>query len=435
MNQRQKNGVKTIETMKSICLYFQIHQPFRLKPFRFFDIGKNQEYFDDYANRFMIQQVAHKSYIPANKVLLSLIKKYGQKFKVSFSISGTALDQMMEYAPEAIESLAALANTGSVEFLAETYSHSLASLISPEEFASQVKEHSSKIQKIFGQKPKAFRNTELIYSDSIGQMVHDLGYDTMLVEGAKHILGWKSPNYIYASETTPKLKLLLRNFQLSDDIAFRFSERRWSQWPLTAEKFVGWLNAMNPKEEVVNLFMEYETFGEYQWEESGIFNFLKAFPRLIIEANNYSFKTPSELGASLQPVSMLHIPQPVSWADEERDITAWQGNEMQKEALNKLFMIEEKIKMIDNPDMLLQWRYLQTSDHFYFINTKWFSDQIIQRNINPYNSPYDAFINYMNVLSDFIIRVEDAYGSVPEKKPAKKRSRIEAAQQENSSGD
>lgn len=417
--------------MKSICLYFQIHQPFRLKPYRFFDIGRDHDYFDEYANRFIMQQVAEKSYLPANKVLLGLIKKYGQRFRVSFSISGSAMDQMEQYAPEVLESFKELAATGSVEFLAETLTHSLASLISPSEFVSQVQEHSKRIQKHFGQQPKAFRNTELIYSDHIGQMVYELGYTIMLTEGAKHILGWRSPNMMYCSGITPKLQLLVRNFQLSDDIAIRFSERRWSQWPLTADKFVGWLNALNPKEEVINLFMDYETFGEHQWEESGIFKFLKAFPKIVLEQTKMKFSTPSELADILQPVSLLHIPYPISWADEERDITTWQGNEMQQEAFRKLFSIEEKVKSTRDEDLIRQWRYLQSSDHFYFINTKWFSDSMVQRYFNPYNSPYDAFINFMNVLSDFIIQVDEAIENMPvipapktkEKSTSRQRSR------------
>lgn len=410
--------------MKSICLYFQIHQPFRLKPYRFFDIGKDHDYFDDYANRFIMQQVAQKSYLPANKVLQELIKKYGQKFKVTFSISGTALDQLELYAPEVLESFKNLANTGSIEFLAETSSHSLASLASPQEFKSQVTEHSNRIKKLFGKKPTAFRNTELVYSDQIGQLVHEMGFKTMVTEGAKHILGWKSPNFLYCSAVTPQLQLLMRNFQLSDDIAHRFSDRRWSQWPLTAEKFLGWFNAMNPKEEVVNLFMDYETFGEHQWEESGIFKFLKAFPAMVIEQSKHTFKTPSELGEILQPVSLLSIPYPISWADEERDLTAWQGNEMQKEASQKLFSIEKKVKNCQDEYLLRQWRYLQTSDHFYFINTKWFSDTMVHRHFNPYNSPYDAFINYMNVLSDFMIRVDETLAAKQPKKKAKNKVSI-----------
>lgn len=409
--------------MKSVCLYFQVHQPFRLRTYRFFDIGHSHNYFDDYANRFIMQQVAEKCYLPANKVLLQLIKTFGKDFKVSFSISGMALDQFEAYAPEVIDSFKALAKTGSVEFLTETHAHSLAALKSKSEFADQVSLHAKRIKSLFGYTPVTFRNTELIYSNDMGDMVHDMGYRTMITEGAKHILGWKSPNLMYCSATSPKLKLLLKNFQLSDDIAFRFSEQRWNEWPLTAEKFVGWLQALNPKDEVVNLFMDYETFGEHQWAETGIFDFLKAFPTLLIKKTNITFKTPSELAEALQPVSPLNVPYPISWADEERDLTAWLGNEMQDEAFNKVYALEEQIRHINDAELLKQWRYLQTSDHFYYMCTKWFSDGMVHRYFNPYSSPYDAFINYMNVLSDFTVVVEDRYKSIPPEKQKKTRKK------------
>src|ERR1051325_4832874 len=248
--------------MRYLCFYFQVHQPVRLRTYRFFDIGSNHHYYDDHANRTIMQKVAHKCYIPTNQMLLDLIKEYGQQFKISFSVTGTALDQMEKYSPQALESFQKLAATGCVEFLAETYAHSLCSLKSRDEFTSQIQLHSYKIKDLFGQAPKVFRNTELIYSDAIGEMVAQLGFRAMLTEGAKHILGWKSPNYLYCSARNPKLKLLLKNFRLSDDIAFRFSNRAWTEWPLTTEKFVGWLNALPYEEEIVNLFMDYETFGE-----------------------------------------------------------------------------------------------------------------------------------------------------------------------------
>ncbi|MEE4178438.1 MAG: glycoside hydrolase family 57 protein [Bacteroides sp.] len=392
--------------MKSICLFFEIHQPFRLRTYRFFDIGHKHDYFDDYANRFLMQQVAEKSYLPANELLLEMIRKHGKKFRVSFSISGTTLEQFEMYAPEVLKSFQALAKTGCVEFLAETYANSLASLKSPEEFSRQVIKHAQKTEELFGQKPKTFRNTEMVYSDDIGQLVFDLGYRTMLTEGAKHVLGWKSPNFLYCSAVNPKLKLLMRNFQLSDDLSFRFSEQMWSEWPLTADKFLGWINNMNPNEEVVNLFLNYETFGEYQWAETGIFEFLKAFTKKVIEENKHTFKTPAEVSENLQPVSGLHVPYPISWADEERDLTAWLGNELQQEAFNKVYQVEEKMKACDDAKLLHEWELLQTSDHFNFMSTKWFSDGMVFRKVNPYSSPYDAFINYMNVLSDFTIRVE-----------------------------
>ncbi len=410
--------------MKSICLYFQIHQPFRLRTYRFFDIGHKHDYFDDYANRFLMQQVAEKSYLPANKLLLDMIRKHGNKFRVSFSISGTALEQFEMYAPEVLKSFQKLAQTGCVEFLTETYAHTLASLKSPEEFAQQVKKHANRIKELFGQEPKAFRNTELVYSDDIGNLVYDLGYRTMVTEGAKHVLGWKSPNFMYCSASNPKLKLLMRNFQMSDDLAFRFSEQRWSEWPLTADKFVGWINAMKENEEVVNIFLTYETFGEYQWAETGIFDFLKAFTAKVIEEARHQFKTVTEVSESLQPVSGLHVPYPISWADEERDLTAWLGNELQKEAFDKLFQLEEKVRNCSDNQLEREWEKLQTSDHFNFMSTKWFSDGMIFRTVNPFSSPYDAFINYMNVLSDLSIRVEKACaGKEPAPKSAVKKAR------------
>ncbi len=394
--------------MKSICLYFQVHQPYRLSTYRFFDIGDKDNYFDDYANRYIMQQVAEKSYLPANEIILSLIKRYGKDFKVSYSISGTALEQFEKYAPKVIKSFQKLAETGSVEFLAESWAHSLSSLSGKKEFSEQVKMHTKKIRELFGQKPVTFRNTELVYSNEIGEMVYGMGFSTMLTEGAKHVLGWKSPNRLYCSATNPKLKLLLKNFQLSDDIAFRFSERNWSEWPLTAEKFVGWLEQVNEKDETVNLFMDYETFGEHQWAETGIFDFLKEFPKYAIEKAGLQFKTPAELAKELQPAAQLNVPYPISWADEERDLTAWLGNEMQDEAFAKLYALEAKVRRLKDEDLTRKWRYLQTSDHFYYMCTKWFSDGDVHKYFNPYSSPYDAFINYMNVLSDLYIRVENA---------------------------
>lgn len=392
--------------MKSICFYFQVHQPYRLSSYRFFDIGSHDHYFDDYANRYIMQQVAEKCYIPANEVIMSLIKKYGKDFKVAYSISGLALEQFEQYAPAVLKSFQELAASGSVEFLAETWAHSLASLKSKNEFAEQVSMHVNKTEALFGQKPVTFRNTELVYSDDIGNMVYDLGFGTMLTEGARHILGWKSPNLLYCSASNPKLKLLLKNFRLSDDIAFRFSERRWNEWPLTAEKFISWLGKMDEKDETINLFMDYETFGEHQWAETGIFDFLKAFPSLAIEKHGMRFKTPAGVSKELQPAAQLHVPYPVSWADEERDLTAWLGNDLQDEAFNTLYGIEGRIRELDDGSLTRNWRYLQASDHFYYMCTKWFSDGDVHKYFNPYSSPYDAFINYMNVLSDLVNRVE-----------------------------
>ncbi|MFH0867614.1 MAG: FliG C-terminal domain-containing protein [Bacteroidota bacterium] len=393
--------------MKAICFYFQVHQPFRLRTYRFFDIGVNHHYYDDYANRYILRRVADKCYIPANNIILNLIKEFGSSFKVSYSISGTALDQFEMYTPDVLESFQRLAETGCVEFLAETYSHSLSALKSKDEFIRQVDEHSVKIERLFGRKPTTFRNTELIYSDSIGEMVAEMGFKTMLTEGAKHMLGWKSPNYMYYNSVNPKLKLLLKNFRLSDDIAFRFSQTSWSEWPVTTEKYVDWLNNIDGREECVNLFMDYETFGEHQWPETGIFDFLKALPARVFSNSTFKFHTPSELSELLQPVSPVHVQYPISWADEERDLTAWLGNDLQDDAFNRLYELEEKVYRCKDENILRDWKYLQTSDHFYYMCTKWFSDGDVHKYFNPYNTPYEAFINFMNILSDFLIRINE----------------------------
>lgn len=393
--------------MKSICLYFQIHQPLRLRRYRFFDIGNDHYYYDDFTNESIISKMAKECYLPANKILLDLIKSNKQSFKVSFSITGVTLDQFESYAPEVIESFKQLAETGCVEFLAETYSHSLAALKDQDEFKVQVKSHSQRIQELFGQKPKVFRNTELIYSDDIGAAVASLGYKGMITEGAKHILGWKSPNYQYCNAVNPKLKLLMRNYTLSDDIAFRFSVQSWNEWPLTTEKFVNWLDHLDEKEEIVNVFMDYETFGEHQKKESGIFEFLSNLPAAILKSGSYKFITPSDAIKEYQPIAVAHVPHAISWADEERDLSAWLGNSLQNEAFTKLYELKKDVESLNHERINKDWNYLQCSDHFYFMCTKFFSDGDMHSYFNPYNSPYDAFINYMNVLSDFKIRLDE----------------------------
>ncbi len=393
--------------MRTICFYFQVHQPFRLKKnYRFFDIGKDHYYYDDFANKSYMRKAAERCYLPMNQVLLDLIEEHGSQFKVTFSLSGTVIDQMEMYAPEVLESFKKLAATGNVEFLAETYSHSLSSLKNKDEFFAQVKAHDEKILQHFNQKPKVFRNTELIYTDLIGEQVAEMGYKAMLTEGAKHVLGWKSPNYLYYNANNPKLKVLLKNFLLSDDIAFRFSNQSWEQWPLTADKFVHWLNIIDKREEVVNLFMDYETFGEHQWKETGIFQFMRALPGAVLSHTDFNFMTASEVAEKLQPVAAVHVPYPISWADEERDLTAWLGNELQREAYNKLYDLAQRITLVNDPKLQRDWKYLQTSDHFYYMCTKFFADGDVHKYFNPYNNPYDAFINFMNVFSDFSIRIE-----------------------------
>jgi len=395
--------------MKSICLYFQVHQPFRLRTYRFFDIGHDHYYYDDFLNRSIVQKIAKKCYIPANTILLDLIKKHKGKFKIAFSLSGSILEQFEMYSPETLKSFQDLAATGCVEFLAETYSHSLVSIKNDNEFTKQVQAHIAKIQALFGQIPKVFRNTELVYSDKIGEMVYNMGFKAILTEGAKHILGWKSPNFVYCNAINPKLKILLRNFKLSDDIAFRSGNQDWNEWPLTAQKYASWLKAVGEKEEVVNLFMDYETFGEHQWEGSGIFEFLKTLPTEILAKKHFEFSTPSEVAQKYEPVSILNVVHPISWADEERDLTAWLGNNLQGEAFDNLYKLADEVTKITDKTILEDWSRLQTSDHFYYMCTKYFSDDgAVHKYFNPFKSPYDAFINYMNILSDFTERIKNA---------------------------
>lgn len=391
---------------KSICFYFQVHQPHRLRQYRFFDIGKDNYYYDDFANRTILRRVADRCYLPANRLMLELINKYNGAFKITYSISGSVMEQFESYAPEVIESFRKLAETGNVEFLAETYYHSLASLATPEEFEKQVKRHSNLIEEKLGVRPTVFRNTELIYSDTIGAKVADMGYTAMLTEGAKHILGWKSPNYLYTNAINPRLKLLLKNFNLSDDIAFRFSDKGWSNWPLTSDKYVTWLSDSLIKDEVINLFMDYETFGEHQSASTGIFEFMRHLPQAILSRTAFKFNTPSGIIKRHQPVAPLHVPFPISWADEERDTSAWLGNELQNEAFSKLYGIYQKVAECNNSELNDNFGRLQESDHFYYMCTKFFSDGAVHKYFNPYDTPYEAFINYMNVLSDFLLRVE-----------------------------
>ena len=413
---------------KSICLYFQVHQPNRLRLYRFFDIGKDSHYYDDFANRTILRRVAQKCYLPMNALLLELIEANKGAFKVAFSISGSVLEQFDRYAPEVIESFRKLAQTGSVEFLSETYYHSLASLASPIEFKNQVLKHKAAIEHYFGVTPKAFRNTELIYSDAIGEMVYDMGFKTMLTEGAKHILGWKSPNFVYNCAQAKNLKVLLKNSSLSDDIAFRFSDRGWSDWPLTGEKYLSWLKAAAQNDEIVNLFMDYETFGEHQKAASGIFDFMKFLPEVILNDGEFEFVTPSQAAKKHRSVGEIDVMDPISWADEERDVTAWLGNELQNDAFNKLNDQAEKLALLNDEALWSDYGHLQESDHFYYMCTKFFSDGAVHKYFNPYDTPYEAFINYMNVLSDFILRVDDAISvsdvnfaaEKPVKAPAKK---------------
>ncbi|MDD4515256.1 glycoside hydrolase family 57 protein [Massilibacteroides sp.] len=385
--------------MKTICFYFQIHQPFRLKRYRFFDIGNDHYYYDDFQNEEIIRRIAEKTYLPANRAILDMIKTSGGKFKVAFSISGTALEQMEIYTPEVIDSFKELAQTGNVEFLAETYAHSLASLGDEEEFKQQVKRHKDKIYTLFGVKPKVFRNTELIYSDDISDAVYQMGFRGMLTEGAKHVLGWKSPNYMYSSAVQPQLRLLLKNDRFSEDLSMRFSNYSWNEYPLTADKYMSWIASTPESEQIISLFMNYEVLGTLNAAETGIFDFFKALPRFAAE-KGIGFSMPSEVFSLLKPVDSISVPYPMSWVDEEKDCSSWLGNVLQQEAFRKINEIGERVRLSDNRRILQDWTYLQSSDHFYYMNTK--RGHV---GFSPYENAYDAFNNYMNVLSDFIVRV------------------------------
>ena len=387
--------------MPSICFYFQVHQPYRLRHYSFFDIGQDHFYEDVEANRTILDKVARKCYLPMNALLLKMIKRWEGRFKVSFSISGVAMDQFAEYQPEIIDSFRALADTGCAELISETYAHSLAALFDPDEFRAQVKMHDDLLMKHFGVTPHVFRNTELIYRNDIAQMVEDMGYDAILTEGADHILGWRSPNFMYSPQSCNRLKLMLKNYRLSDDIAFRFSNRGWEEWPLTTEKFANWAHAVNGNGELINLFMDYETFGEHQWAETGIFDFMEALPAAIFTSPDMDFVTPSEAVKRYSPVAKVDVPNAISWADVERDLTAWLGNDMERDAIEACYALKDKVMATGDEGMIRTWRRLQTSDHFYYMCTKWFSDGDVHKYFNPYGTPYDAYINYMNVLSDF----------------------------------
>jgi alpha-amylase len=385
--------------MASVCFYFQVHQPLRLRHYTVFD--KNDKYFDDYTNAAICKKVANKCYLPTNRLFLDIIRRYEGRFKIAYSLTGVLLEQLLTFAPEVMSTFDALAETGCVEFLAETYYHSLSFLYSRDEFLEQVNKHIEMIESYFGQKPRVFRNTELIYNNDLASLVESMGhFDAIITEGADHILGFRSPNFIYSPKGCNKLKLLLKNYSLSDDIAFRFSNRDWAQWPLTADKFARWISDINGNGYAVNLFMDYETFGEHQWKETGIFDFMRHLPEKILQHPDNDFKTPSEIVDCYEPVGTIDVPHLISWADIERDLSAWVGNAMQSNAIHELYRLEKKIKKNGNEKTVADWRKLQTSDHFYYMCTKYFADGDVHKYFNPYDSPYDSYINFMNVLGN-----------------------------------
>ncbi len=389
--------------MASVCFYFQVHQPYRLRHYTIFDTGT--DYFDQRKNAEICRKVASKCYLPTNRLLLELIEKHEGKFRVAFSTTGVALEQFEQYAPEVLASFQQLAATGCVEFLGETYHHSLSFLYSRQEFIEQVNAHRRLIQDLFGQNPQVFRNTELIYSNALAEAVEQMGgFKAIITEGADRILGFRSPNYVYRPPVSGQLKLLLKNYRLSDDIAFRFSNRDWSEWPLRADKFAGWVNAVNGNGYVVNLFIDYETFGEHQWEDTGVFEFLRHLPGEILRYPDNDFKTPTQVVDSYNAVDIVDVPNLISWADTERDLSAWLGNPMQQNALSELYGLEHAVKDLGDTELLDSWRRLQISDHFYYMCTKYFADGDVHKYFNPYDSPYDSFITYMNVLDNLRLR-------------------------------
>ena len=410
--------------MPSVCFYFQVHQPMRLRHYTVFD--QNDYYFDDYKNASICRKVANKCYLPANRLILDLINRFDGRFKVAYSITGVLLEQLQTFSPEVMSTFDALAETGCVEFLAETYYHSLSFLYSRNEFVDQVNKHTETMNKYFGQKPRIFRNTELIYNNELATLIESTGnFDAIITEGADHILGYRSPNFVYKPKDCTHLKLLLKNYALSDDIAFRFSNRDWTQWPLTADKFAQWISDVNGNGNVVNLFMDYETFGEHQWEDTGIFEFMRHLPETVLRHPDNNFKTPSEVVESYQPVGIVDVPHVISWADIERDLSAWVGNAMQSNAIHELYRLEKKIKQTADEKIISDWRKLQVSDHFYYMCTKYFADGDVHKYFNPYNSPYDSYINFMNVLGNLSSRCsktseKQAASPTPQQKATKR---------------
>lgn len=387
--------------MKNICIYFQIHHPYRLRRYRFLEIGQDHYYYDDDKTEESIQTLAEKCYLPSNAILLDIINNTKGKFKCAFSITGVVLEQFEQHAPQVIDSFRELAKTGAVEFLAEPYTNGLSSIFDIDEFKRQVKMHEEKIESFFGKKPTAFRNSELIYSDEIGEVVSKMGYRTMLIDEAEQVMGWKSPNYVYSHFSIPKLKLLVRNLQFSDDISFRFSDTSWSEYPLTAEKYAHWIAALPEQEKLVNIWLGYEAFGIYQKEGTGIFNFMKAFPYHAID-REMDFILPSEVTKKMNASGGLSVPIPISWSGQEKDLSVWMGNDLQEEALNKLYAVSERVNMAKDKPLLQDWLTLQSNDHFRYMS---FKDPFGTY----YESPYDAFINYMNILADFLQRVDGQY--------------------------
>ena len=391
--------------MKTICLYFEIHQIIHLKRYRFFDIGTDHYYYDDYENERSITDIAERSYIPALNAIEQMIKEHGKYFKVAFSLSGVGMEQLEMHAPQVLEKLQQLNETGCVEFLAEPYSHGLSSLANEEVFALDVQKQANKIEEYFGKKPTILRNSSLIYTDNIGAQAAAMGFKGMLTEGAKHVLGWKSPHYVYNCPMAPSLKLLLRDVELSDDISLRFNNSEWDGYPLFADTYINRIANFPEEEQVINIFMELSALGIAQPLSSNILEFLKALPACA-KAKGITFSTPSEICAKMKSVGNLEVPDTLSWVDEERDVSCWLGNCMQREAFEKLYSVADRLRIANDPRLNQDWDYLQASNNFRFMTTKP-SNVGLDRGI--YSSPFDAFTNYMNILGDFMNRVNSLY--------------------------
>ncbi len=396
--------------MLSVCLYFHVHQPMRVKRYRVFDIGHDHAYFNDESqtdlnNRRILEKVAHKSYLPANEVLMRLLERHPE-FTFAFSFSGVVIEQLERDMPEVLDSFRRLVATGRVEILADTYYHSLAFFYSPKEFERQVNLHRDTVRRVFGVTPRVLRNTELSYRNDLAAWADQRGYLGIMAEGWEHYLGWRSPNFLYRPKGAKRIKVLLKNYRLSDDIAFRFSERTWKGWPLTAPKFAEWVNAHHGSGQTINLFMDYETFGEHQWADSGIFDFLAALPGELLAHRETTFKTPTQTISSYTAVGEFDVPHILTWADTERDLSAWVGNDIQRSAITAVYALEESALNSRDQDIIHDWRRMQTSDHFYYMCTKWFADGDVHKYFNPYESPYDAYIAFMNALHDLKLRID-----------------------------
>jgi len=398
--------------MLSVCPYFHVHQPYRVKQYQVFDIGQDNNYFGDTGesdlnNRKIIDKVADKSYRPTNAILQELLDTHPD-FKFALSFSGTVLEQFEQYAPDVLASFQKLVTSGRVEIVADTYYHSLAFFYSVSEFERQVLQHRAKIEELFGVTPRVFRNTELSYRNDLAKWCEDNGYLGIMAEGWEKYLGWRSPNFVYQPAGCSKLKVLLKNYKLSDDVAFRFGNREWASWPLSAETYASWIHSHHGDGQTINLFMDYETFGEHQWEDTGIFNFLRALPALLTAHPNTTFKTPTETIESYDSIGEYDVPEILTWADTDRDLTAWTGNDIQRDAIAKIYELEKSVYEVGDAQLIEQWRRLQTSDHFYYMCTKWSNDGDVHAYFSPYQSPYDAYIAFMNVYSDLKLRLDTA---------------------------